>query len=62
MVEKVHEKTKIDHCPLYLLEKLHLIEYFDGIRLLNKRSEFINHFRHQNKLLLKCLKRNCSMD
>ena len=43
---------KVDRCPLCLPEKLHLIEYFDDTRLLNKRSEFINHCRHQNKLLL----------
>ena len=41
MVEKVHGKTKIDRCPWCLAEKLHLIECFDDIRLLNKRSEFI---------------------
>ena len=62
IVEKVYGKTKIDRCPLCLTEKLHLIEYFDHIRLLNQRSEFINHCRHQNKLLLKSLKRNDSMD
>ena len=62
VVEKVYGETKIDNCPLCLAEKLHLIEYFDDIRLLNKTSEFINHCRHQNKLLLKSLKRNNSMD
>ena len=62
IVEKVHGKTKIDRCPLCLAEKLHLIEYFDDIWLLNKRSEFINHCRDQNKLLLKSLQRNDSMD
>ena len=62
IVEKVYGKTKIDRCPLCLAEKLHLIQYFDDIRLLNKRSEFINHYRHQNKLLLKSLRRNDSMD
>ena len=50
---KVYGKTKTDHCPLCLAKKLHLIEYSDDIRLLNKRSEFINHCRYQNKLLLK---------
>ena len=30
-----------------------LIEYFDDIRLLNKRSKFNNHCRHQSNLLLK---------
>ena len=47
--------------PLHLAEKLHLIEYFDDIRLLNKRSECINHWRYQKKLLLESLKRNDSM-
>ena len=59
---KVYGKTIIDRCPLCLAEKLKLIEYFDVVQLLNKRSEFINHCRHQNKLLLKSLKRNDSMD
>ena len=62
MVEKGYGKTEIDRCPFCLAEKLHLIEYLDDIRLLNKRSEFINQCRHQNKLLLKSLKRNNSMD
>ena len=48
IMEKVHGKTKIDCCSLCLAEKLHLIKYFDDIRLLNKRSEFINHGRQQN--------------
>ena len=58
IVEKVYGKTKIDCCPLRLAEKLHLAEYFYDIRLLNKRSEFINHCIHQNKLFLKSLKIN----
>ena len=45
-----------------LTEKYHLIEYFNNIRLLNKKSDFINACRHQSKLLLKTLKRNDSMD
>ena len=59
---RVYGKTKTDRCPSCLAEILHLIEYFDDIWLLNKRSEFINHCRHQNNLLLKSLKRNDSMD
>ena len=51
-MEKVYGKTKIDRCPLCLAETLHLIGYFDNIRLLNKINEFVNHSRHQNKLLL----------
>ena len=62
IVEKSLWENKIDHCPLCLEEKLHLIKYFDEIWLLNKRSEFINRCRHQNKLLLRSLKRNDSMD
>ena len=61
-MEKVYEKTKLDHCPFCLAEKLQLIEYFDDTQLLNKRSEFINQCRQQNKLLLKSLKRKDSMD
>ena len=55
IVERVYRKTTIDSCPLCLAEKLNLIEYFDDIQLLNKRSEFINHCRHQYNLLLKSL-------
>ena len=62
IVEKIYGKTKIVRCPLCLAEKLHLKEYFDDIRLLNKISEFVNYCRHQNKLLLKSLNRNDSMD
>ena len=60
IIRKVYGKTKIDRFPLYLTEKLNLIKYFDDIRLINKKSEFINHCRHQNKL--KSLKRNDSID
>ena len=48
------------HCVL--LKKYHLIEYFNDIRLLNKKNDFINAFRRQSKLLLKNLERNDSMD
>ena len=61
-MENVNWKTKTNHCPLCLTEKLYLKEYFDDIRLLSKRSELMNHYRHQNKLLLKSWKRNNSMD
>ena len=50
------------YCPLCLTEKYHLIEYFNNIHLLNKKSEFIKACRHQRKSLLKNLKRNDSMD
>ena len=50
-MERVYGKTKTDRCSFCLAEKLHLTEYFDNIQLVNKRSEFINHCRHQNNLL-----------
>ena len=62
IVAKVKGSKKINYCPLCLTEKYHLIEYFNDIRLLNKKSEFINACRHQSKLLLKSLKSNDSMD
>ena len=61
-MEKVYKKTNIDCCPLGLAEKLHSIQYFEHIQLLNKGSEFIDPCRHQNKLVLKSLKRDDSMD
>ena len=58
LVTKVKGSAKINYCPLCLTEKYHLIEYFNDIRLLNKKKEFINTCRHQSKLLLQNLKRN----
>ena len=49
-------------CLLCLAKKLHLIKYFNETWLLNKRTAFINRCKHQNKLLLKNLKRKDSMD
>ena len=62
IVAKLKGSTKTSYCLLCLTEKYHLIEYFNNICLLNKKSEFINACRHQSKLLLKNLKRNDSMD
>ena len=62
IVTKVKGHAKVNYCPLRLTEKYHLIEYFNDIRLLNKKSEFINSCRHQSKLLLKNFKINDSMD
>ena len=62
IVAKVKGNTKINCCPLCLTEKYHPTEYFNDICLLNKKTEFINACRHQNKLLLKNLKRNVSID
>ena len=59
---QVKGTTQVNYCPFCLTEKYHLIEYFNDILFLNKKSEFINACRHQSKLLLKNLKRNDSMD
>ena len=61
-MEKVYGKTKTDHCTLCLAEKLHLIEYFDGIGLLNKKVNLLITVDIKIKQLLKSLKRNDSMD
>ena len=62
IVAKVKGSTKINYSPLCLTWKYHLIEYFNDICLLNKKSEFINACGHQSKLLLQNLKRNDNMD
>ena len=56
-VAKVHGREKINFYPLSLAQKLHLIEYFNDNRLLNKRNEFISGFTHQVKLLVESVKR-----
>ena len=38
---RVEKVTKIDRCLLCLAEKLHLIEYFDDICLLNKKVNLL---------------------
>ena len=53
IIEKVKSSTKINCCPLYLIEKYHITEHFNGIRLLNKKSELTNASRYQRKQLLK---------
>ena len=42
IVETVKGSTKINYCPLCLTEKHQLIEYFNDIQLLNKKSTVIN--------------------
>ena len=51
-----------NYCPLCLTEKYDLIEYFKDIQLSNRKSELINAYRNQGKLLLKSLRRNDSID
>ena len=40
-------------CRLCLTEKLWFLKYFKDVNLLNKKSEFISKWRHENKLLIK---------
>ena len=49
---------KINFCKLCLTEKMIMINALNNSQLLNKTPELINACRDQNKLLLKCLKRN----
>ena len=58
VVAKVFSDTKINFCKLCLTEKVFIINTLNDTQLLNKKSELTNSCRHQNKLLLKCLKRN----
>ena len=58
VVTKVFCDTKVNFCKLCLTEKLSIINAPNDSQLLNKKSELINMCRHQNKLLLECLKRN----
>ena len=58
VVAKAFSDTNINFCKLCLTEKMFIINALNGSQLLNKNSELINTCRHQNKLLLKCLKRN----
>ena len=58
VVANVFSDTKINFCKLRLTEKVFITNTLNGTQLLNKKSELINACRHQNKLLLKFLKRN----
>ena len=49
----IYSKSKINYCKLRLLQKLHIIDFIDEYRLLNKRNEFISGFKHKIKSLLK---------
>ena len=48
---KVYGSPKRNFCPLCLKEKLLVIDYPYEHLLLNKRSEFINKCRYENKKL-----------
>ena len=55
-MEKSQGKTKIYCLSLFLAKKSHLLEYFDDMKLLNKKSEFIYHCRHKINYYLKVYK------
>ena len=52
-LKNVYGRSCASFCRLCLEEKLHILEFNDQENLLNKRSEFVNKCRHQNKYLLK---------
>ena len=58
VVAKVFSDTEINFCKLCFTEKVFIINALNDSQLLYKKSELINTCCHQNKLLLKCLKRN----
>ena len=60
--KRVNSKTAASYCKLYLTEKFYIIQSIDDKNLLNKKSELVNKYRHQNKLLLSNMKRNDTMD
>ena len=58
VVAKVFSDRKVNFCKCCLTEKVFIINALNDSQLLNKNSELINMCRHQNTLLLECLKRN----
>ena len=56
ILKVIHSKTTSEFCKLSLMEKLYILNALGDERCLNKKSEFINKCRHQNKLLLKSVK------
>ena len=49
----VHGTSKGGICKLCLTEKFRLLKHVNGRHLLNKKSESITRYRHENKLLVK---------
>ena len=62
IVERVNSKTTAYYCKLCLTEKFYIIQSLDDKNLLNNKSELVNKFQHQNKLLLSNVNRNDTMD
>ena len=53
----VHGTPKGDLCKLCLTEKFWLLKHFHDRHLLNKKFEFISKCRHENKVLVKSVKK-----
>ena len=62
VIKAVHTNAKSNFCKLCLMEKFYLINSLDDVKVLHQRSELISKCRHQNKLLIKSVSRNYSMD
>ena len=55
-MKTIYSKATSEFCKLCLMEKLYIPSPLGEERCLNKRTEFISKYRHQNKLLLKNVK------
>ena len=58
IVKIVYSKATSSFCKLCLTEKLFILNALGDDKCLNKKTEFINKCRHQNKLFLKNVKDN----
>ena len=56
IVKIVYSKATSSFCKLCLTEKLLILNALGDDKCLNKKTEFINKCRHQNKLLLQNVK------
>ena len=52
----IYSKATSEFCKLCLIETLYIINALGDERCLNKRTEFISKFCHQNKFPLKNIK------
>ena len=57
ITSKVGGQANSLSCKLFLMEKYWIIKSIDNPNLLNKKSELISKFRHQNRTLLMIFKR-----
>ena len=58
----VRDKPTSRYCRLCLTEKFSIINSIGDNRVLNKRSEFVNKCRHQNKYLIKNVNQKDTID